>query len=48
MGDLAERFEDDGVLEHDHRVPVFREHVVLEQVVKHGEDLPHEVDLEHR
>jgi hypothetical protein len=43
--DLTKRFEDDRILQHDHRVPVLREDAVLEKVAEHAEHLHHEVDL---
>jgi len=43
--DLTKRFEDDRILQHDHRVPVLREDAVLEKVAEHAKHLHHEVDL---
>ena len=35
MRDLTESFENDCVLEHDHGVPIFGEHCVLQEVTEH-------------
>ncbi len=43
--DLTEGLQDDRVLEHDHRVPVWREDAVLKKIPEHAKNLHYEINL---